>query len=140
MIGLSPTCDRIARLCAVRSYADRADQGTEIVPSSVLGLGIKLSSGSSALPNDKSGAQSSYMRTVSRRGGMVQQAAAAEGVRLLVWDLRFGCEGVGLAGQDLTVPKSPVWAGAAGALTRCAGDCLGKMPGYGACRPVGRTR
>jgi len=71
---------------------------------------------------------------------MVQQAAAAEGVRLLVWDLRFGCEGVGLVGQDLTVPKSPVWAGAAGALTRCAGYYLGKMPGYGACRPVGRTR
>ena len=71
---------------------------------------------------------------------MVQQAAAAEGVRLLVWDLRFGCEGVGLADQDLMVPKSPVWAGAAGALTRCAGYYLGKMPGYGACRPVGRTR
>ena len=35
-------------------------------------------------------------------GGTVQQAAAVEGVRLPVRDIRFGREGVGLAGQDLT--------------------------------------
>jgi hypothetical protein len=69
-----------------------------------------------------------------------RQGAAVEGVRLPVRDLDSAARASAWPARTCTVPKSPVWAGAAGALIRCAGDCLGKMPGYGACRPIGRTR
>jgi len=69
-----------------------------------------------------------------------RQGAAVEGVRLPVRDLDSAARASAWPARTCTVPKSPVWAGAADALIRCAGDCLGKMPGYGACRPVGRSR